>query len=51
MPSKTYRLAFQAAAVVVPLIMAAVAAVYGDPQPVIRDICDTLLAADAGATR
>ncbi len=55
-----YKLAFQVAAVIVPLIMGIVGVVYGDPKPVIRDVCSTLLPGevvahpqpeDAGAPR
>lgn len=56
-----YRLAFQVAAVIVPLIMGVVGVVYGDLKPAIRDICGVALpgelrpavtvVGDAGAPR
>ncbi len=38
-----YRLAFQVAAVIVPLIMGVVGVVYGDIKPALRDICGVAL--------
>lgn len=52
-----YKRAFQIAGVVVPLVMAAVGFFYGDIQPIVRDVCGTLLpkgslvVTDAGAPR
>ena len=57
-PSKNYTLFFKLAAVVVPLAMAALGAMYGDVTPVVRSLCEAALPAgafgpevDAGAAR
>ncbi len=57
--SKNYRLGFQLAALVVPVIMALAGVFWGDITPIARDFCSVVLPAgsltplptDAGAPR